>query len=217
MRQISVFAATALFGAVLLFSGVASSQETKPSQGRGPIKTSVLTDAPRRPVLLSALLALGEVPGVAKDDPRFQAARITNFDNPAHLEEGDMVTTTGWLHVVAAAKNGDYEIQISAGKTDGDHGIIMVVPRNDPAYVASATLREKAGDVRAWIKAKLLRGKEPSERGSVMTHAPYVEVTGQLFYDDAYVGEPPRGKKGMKAATLWELNPVTAIRFAPAP
>ena len=50
-----------------------------------------------------------------------------------------------------------------------------------------------------------------------MTHPVYVTMTGQLFYDDAYVGEPPRGKKNMKASTLWELNPVTGLAFAPLP
>jgi hypothetical protein len=30
------------------------------------------------------------------------------------------------------------------------------------------------------------------------------------------VGDQPRGKKGMKASTLWELHPVTAIGFAAA-
>jgi len=29
-----------------------------------------------------------------------------------------------------------------------------------------------------------------------------------------HVGDPPRGKKGCKAATLWELHPVTEIHFA---
>jgi hypothetical protein len=50
-----------------------------------------------------------------------------------------------------------------------------------------------------------------------MQHPVYVTVTGILFYDDSHVGDAPRGKKGMKAATLWELHPVTAIAFAPAP
>ena len=40
------------------------------------------------------------------------------------------------------------------------------------------------------------------------------EVAGQLFYDDAHVGDQPRGKRGMKAATLWELHPVTHIAFS---
>jgi len=38
-----------------------------------------------------------------------------------------------------------------------------------------------------------------------------------MFYDDAHVGDQPRGKKGMKAATLWEMHPVTAIAFASKP
>ena len=67
------------------------------------------------------------------------------------------------------------------------------------------------------IKTKMLAGKDPSVSGSVMQHPVYVTVTGILFYDDSHVGDAPRGKKGMKAATLWELHPVTAIAFAPKP
>jgi hypothetical protein len=63
----------------------------------------------------------------------------------------------------------------------------------------------------------MLAGKDPSVSGSVMQHPVYVTVTGILFFDDAHVGDQPRGKKGMKAATLWELHPVTAIAFAPQP
>ena len=47
-----------------------------------------------------------------------------------------------------------------------------------------------------------------------MQHPVHVQVTSQLFYDDAHVGDPPRGKKGCKAATLWELHPVTDLEFA---
>ena len=50
--------------------------------------------------------------------------------------------------------------------------------------------------------------------GNRLCSIPYVEMTGQLFYDDAPVGDSPRGKKGCKAATLWELHPVTELRFA---
>ena len=47
-----------------------------------------------------------------------------------------------------------------------------------------------------------------------MQRPPFVRVAGQLFYDDAHVGTPPRGKKGCKAETLWEIHPVTDIGFA---
>ena len=40
-------------------------------------------------------------------------------------------------------------------------------------------------------------------------------VTGQLFFDDAHVGDPPRAKRGMKAATLWEIHPITTIELFP--
>jgi hypothetical protein len=49
-----------------------------------------------------------------------------------------------------------------------------------------------------------------------MQHPPFVAVTGQLFYDDAHVGTAPRGKKGCKAESLWEIHPITAIGFAAA-
>jgi hypothetical protein len=83
--------------------------------------------------------------------------------------------------------------------------------------VASAPVREYAKTVREFIQSKLLNDQEPSTRGSVMQHPPFVQVTGQLFYDDAHVGDAPRGKKGCKAATLWELHPVTEIMFAAQP
>lgn len=47
-----------------------------------------------------------------------------------------------------------------------------------------------------------------------MQRPPFVTVTGQLFYDDAHVGTEPRGKKGCKAESLWEIHPITAIVFA---
>jgi hypothetical protein len=83
--------------------------------------------------------------------------------------------------------------------------------------IADPALRAKAGAVRDFIRRRLLKGKEPSGSGSVMQHEVYVTVTGQLFFDDAHVGDEPRGKKNMKAANLWELHPVVDISFATKP
>ena len=93
----------------------------------------------------------------------------------------------------------------------------MEVPDPDPEFTKDAALQPKVADVRTFIKTKLLGGKDPSTSGSVMQHEVFVKVTGVLFYDDAHVGDQPRGKKGMKASTLWELHPMTAIAFAAAP
>lgn len=217
MKRTMTAAAALLLGGICFAAGELGATEAASGEGRWAVKTSIVETAPARHEALTALLALRGVPGVAKDDPRYRSSRIANFDNPAHLQEGDIITTTGWLHVVASETDGDYSLQISASPTDGNDCIILAIPKDDPEFVASDTLRAQAAASRAWIRDKLLHGNEPSPRGSVMTHPVYVSVTGQLFYDDAHIGDAPRGKKNMTAATPWELHPVTAIAFAPVP
>ena len=186
---------------------------------RWSIKTSVpegvnLTKATK--AALSDLLALSNAPGVTKNDKRYQDARIP-AQSGDKFPEGKVFTTTGWLHLVAAESDGDYHIQVSDSATDGDHCLIVEVPNPDPKYTSSTGLQPKFAAVRDLIKSKMLAGKEPSAGGSVMQHPPYVTITGILFYDDSHVGDQPRGKKKMKAATLWELHPVTGMAFAPKP
>jgi hypothetical protein len=162
------------------------------------------------------LLALPNAPEVTHNDPRYQSARIPAKAGD-QFPEGKLITTTGWLHLVAGETDGDYHIQISGSAATGDQCLIVEVPNPDPKFAPSADLEPKFAAVRDLIKTKMLAGKDPSVSGSVMQHPVYVTVTGILFYDDSHVGDAARGKKGMKAATLWELHPVTAIAFAPKP
>jgi len=63
---------------------------------------------------LDKLLALGEPPAAKEDDPRYQDLRIPKFDNPLGVKEGDLVTTAGWLYLVATEKDDcDYHIQVN--------------------------------------------------------------------------------------------------------
>jgi hypothetical protein len=191
------------------------------SQGveRWPIKTTVPdgTDFSKpAQVALTDLLALGDAPGVTHNDPKYNSARIPASAGDK-FPEGKLITTTGWLHLVATETDGDYHIQISDSDTTGDHCLIVEVPNPDPKFTPSADLQPKFTAVRDLIKTKMMAGKDPSVGGSVLQHPAYVTVTGILFYDDAHVGDPPRGKKEMHAATLWELHPVTAIAFAAKP
>src|ERR1017187_4469158 len=167
-------------------------------------------------VALLDLLALPDGPEVTHNDPRYQSAR-----GPGEAGEefpvGKLIAPTGWLHLVAGETDGDYHIQISGSVVTGDQCLIVEVPNPDPKVTASADLQPKFAAVRDLIKTKMLAGKDPSVGGSVLQHPVYVTVSGILFYDDSHVGDQPRGKKGMKAATLWELHPVTAIAFAAAP
>ena len=134
---------------------------------------------------------------------------------------GDLVTTAGWLYLVATEKEDcDYHIQVSLQSRTttnkpqaNDDCTIVEAPR--PDFISASDLSTKVGQVRDYIKAKLLAGKEPSNTGSIMQHAVCVSVTGQLFYDDAHIEKGElRGKKGMTSHTLWELHPITGFTIA---
>jgi hypothetical protein len=197
----------------------AADKPVKPGTERWPVKTSVPqgTDLNKpTTVPLSELLAMGQASGVTKDDKRYQSERIPGKAGDKY-PEGKVIQTTGWLHLVAGETDGDYHIQISGSPTDGSNCLIVEVPNSDPEFTKEADLRAKFDAVRTFIKTKMLAGKDPSPDGSVMQHPVFVTVTGIMFYDDSHVGDPPRGKRGMKAATLWELHPVISIVFAPKP
>ncbi len=186
----------------------------KPGVERWPVKTSAheMHETPRD-VPFDSLILLADPPGVKKNDPRYQDAFVPTFQNSLHLEEGAMVRVNGWLHLIAYETDGDFHIQISGSESSGDHCLIVEVPY--PSYVKSApNLRNVCASVRSYIKKHILKGKDPSPSGTVLKKAVSVSVTGQLFYDDSHVGDKPRGKKGMHAATLWEIHPVTAFVLA---
>jgi len=192
-------------------------QGMKPGTERWSVKTSLpTTPGKAQNVAITDLLAIQDVSGVKKDDKRYQSQRMPAAAG-AKYNEGAMITTTAYLHLVAFETDGDFHIQVSDSPTSGDNCLIVEVPNPDPAYVSNADLRPTFDAVRTFIKTNLLKGKDPTTSGSVMQHPVYVTVTGVLFYDDSHVGDPPRGKKGMHAATLWELHPLTAIAFAAVP
>jgi hypothetical protein len=207
-----------LLAVTMVYADSSWAKDAKPGVERWPIKTSLPAGAEvTKPieVPLLRLLILAEPPGVTHNDRRYQAARIPEFSNSLDLKEGDIISTSGWLHLVAAEDDGDYHIQISASPTDGNNCLIVEVPRDEAQFVTSPQVRQLSGAVREFVRTQVLQGQEPPVGGvSVVSPAVYVKVTGQLFYDDAHVGDPPRGKKGMKAKTLWEIHPITKIDAA---
>jgi len=202
-----------------LFSGpTTKAADRKPGVERWEIKTSLTNNdkPPKAKVIsLDKLLALQEVPGVKKNDARFNSARIASFTNPLGVKEGDIITTTGWIHLIAFEDDGDYHIQMSNDPVDGNNCLIVELPNNDPEYTSSPALQTRFQWIRDTLKNRLTKGVDPTSGGNVMKGQVYVTITGQLFYDDSHVGDPPRGKRGMKAATLWELHPIIDFHFAP--
>jgi hypothetical protein len=166
-------------------------------------------------VPVERLQSLAEVPGVAKSDKRYKEARIPTFPNPLGLREGQVVTTRGWLHIAAHPSDDDYHLQLTASRADPQHALIVEIPA--PELTTDPALRPLFDRARAFVRDSVLEGTKLRKHGVVLDDPPYVAVTGILFYDDAFVGQPPRGKRGQLAGTLWELHPVVSISFLPAP
>jgi len=211
-----------LLGAALLHGACQS-----PGKERWPIKTSVVPDADyskTKTVTLADMVSLGNPPGARNNDPKYQSARIPQFANGLGVKEGDFLTVRGYLYLVATEDNDcEYHIQLTdqpRTTTDkpaaGDLCVIVEVAR--PDSFQDPELQKRAQAVRDLIKTKLTANTEPVSAGNIMRHAVFVQVTGQLFYDDAHLksdGTPePRGKRDMKSNTLWELHPVLDLQFA---
>jgi len=187
---------------------------------RWAIKTSVPSDKSLThgtSTDLSTLMGLPDVPGVTHSDQRYDAKRIPT--PVGGHKEGEVLVTKGYLLLVAKESDGDYHIQVSdkPGTTASNTCLIVEIPPNVASLNANAGTRDLAGPMRQWVRDKLLKGKAPGSGGNLMRHPPYVRITGQLFYDDSHVGTPPRGRRGIKASTLWELHPVTVMAFTPKP
>lgn len=128
-----------------------------------------------------------------------------------------VIETEGYVHLVAMEPDCDYHMQMTLSRTNGNHNLIVEVPRGAAAYVRSPLLRKRYEDVRKFIRERLLAGREPGSEGTLLRSPLWVRLRGQLFYDASHFGDAPRGKKGMKAATIWEIHPVVAMRLVPPP
>lgn len=192
----------------------------EPGVERWAIKTSTSEHSQKKTrISIVELLALPNP--VGREESKYDTLRIPFAVGPHHLKEGQLVTTTAWLHLVALEddsrnhRDGDYHIQIRKSRERADSCLIVEVPF--PEFVPNPVLGKQCGDVRQFIKDELLNGKEPGTKGNILDHPVFVSITGQLFFDLSHVRGNPRGKRGMKSYTPWEIHPITAIKFAPIP
>ena len=132
-----------------------------------------------RYVPLTDLLALENATDVTRNQKIYQDKRIPGKVH-GDFQEGQLISTTGYLHLVAGEDDGDYHIQISATAESGDHCLIVEVPFWDEKFVKTEALRPQFEVVRTFLKEKTLARKDPSANGSVMRRPPYVRVTGVL-------------------------------------
>ena len=217
-----------LFGTAVLLFALAGFAQAAPLACKTPgvKRWAVKTTLPQQPKTVTMTLAdalnLARLPAVKTNDARYDSVRI--LDQP--VKEDSVITLTGWVYLVAfEADDCDFHIQISPVPhtranpgTEADNCIIVEVPSGQYA----TTISTEVEGVRQWVVDNLLHGKPPTI-GSIhpMDSPTYVSVTGALFYDDDHSyrpnGDTGRGKLGMPSKTLWELHPVTAMKFAVAP
>lgn len=122
---------------LLATSGQVAARGIKPGVERWPIKTSVPAASDLAHANSVRYLDLVKLPDpdppVGRNDHRYQSARIPPFPNDLNVKEGDIISTTGWLHLVAGEDDGDYHIQLSDSPDSQSNCLIVEVPNPDPA------------------------------------------------------------------------------------
>jgi hypothetical protein len=210
---------------VILSGSVADAAQQRkkvfaPGKARWEIKTSVPAGIDlnnSKKVNLQTLLAIKPPPGAKGHSRLMDHKRYPAALKAAGLVEGQIISATGWIHLIAAEPDGDYHIQIAQSKDNQKRCFIVEVPRSVQRFVKDKRVRKAAATVRERIRSKVLNGKELKYGGSRLLKLPvFARVTGQFFYDDWHIGDKPRGKKGCKSPTITEIHPITAVAF-PAP
>jgi len=221
-RVYVLLAACVAFG--VLLQGCGKKEDEGGSGGnretRVPIKTSLPdgTDPTQaRNLTFAQLAAMPDPPGVQKNDPRYDATRVPAFPNPLNLKEGDVVRVAGYLQVVTYMGDGDYNFHFSATPDSPDNYIVCEVPDDDD--LADKNLRPLVIAARNALKSHALNGGEPSKQGSKISPAPYVEITGQLYYSDTHASGDAIGpdRQGLHRASNWQIHPGLYINFAAKP
>lgn len=199
--------------AFIAFSAQGCKKSGEASEAREAIKTSFPKDVdPMSPRALkfAEIVAMPAPADVTKNDPRYEKARIPAFANPLGLKEGDVVSVRGYLHRAAYMGDGDYNLRLNDSPSSADGYMVIEIPDYDD--VDDKHVRGMIQMARGMVKAQLLSGSEPSKQGSTLQNAPYVEISGQLYFNDRSVGDPPRtDAQGTHRATNWEIHPGISV------
>jgi hypothetical protein len=223
-RRVIFVSLTLILAGMLAAPADAATKKKKtaihPGKARWAIKTSVPDGIglfATQDVDLSQLLAIKPPPGARGHSRKMDAKRYPAAGNAGGLTEGEIISTRGWIHLIAAEPDGDYHIQIAQTHTSEVRCFIVEVPRPLKSFVKNDRVRDAAGAVRSKINSRLLGGKELKSGHRLIDPPVFAKITGQFFYDDWHIGDNPRGKKGCKSPTIAEVHPITEIVFAPNP
>lgn len=218
-QSITTFVA-ALICSILCFPASAAPKKAKsfaPGKARWEIKTTIPPGASTwafKYVDLATLLAIKPPPGAKGHSRKMDHVRYPAASNASGLVEGDIISTTGWIHLIAAEPDGDYHIQI--GETDKNMARCFIVeaPRPAKKFVKDDRVLQATTAVRQALLDKALDGKELKYGATRVIKPPvFAKISGQFFYDDWHIGDRPRGKRGCKSPTVAEIHPITYVDF----
>ena len=224
MRQFITAFAAVLMCLILCLPASAAPKKAKsfqPGKARWDIKTSLPTGASTwafKYVDLATLLAIKPPPGAKGHSRKMDHARYLAAANASGLVEGDIISTTGWIHLIAAEPDGDYHIQIAESDKSMARCFIVEAPRPAKKFVKDDRVLQATASVRQALLDKALDGKELKYGGTrIITPPVFAKISGQFFYDDWHIGDRPRGKKGCKSPTVAEIHPITYVDFPWSP
>ena len=205
LRLVAVLGGAMLFALVLCSHGQEKRQFV---ESRVSIKTSLPPGAKLKDAKILSfqeLSALPDPPGVERNDAHYQRTRIPAFPNRLGVKEGDVVTVSGWLHVVRLMGDGDYHLRFSPTADSADHYLVAEIPDEDDV---SPQLRPMIEAARNFVKSKVLGGNGPSRQEATLPNPLYIQITGQLFFNDVNVGNNSRpDAQGLHRASRWEVHP----------
>jgi hypothetical protein len=129
------------------------------------------------------------------------------------IQVGDVLLLTGWVHRISRAPDNTYRLHMSPNRAPGAQTLVAMVPPPD-RVLHSSTVQTQLQTARTFIRQQLLRGQEPSPRGSAMRRPILVQITGQLSIPASSPATSAQGKRAKDAAAHWEISPVLEVRFA---
>jgi hypothetical protein len=151
-------------------------------------------------------------PERAEPAPRAPAPQAPPESTASDMHAADLLRLTGWIHRISRDSDSAYRLQMSQSRESQTFDLVAVVPHPDRASELPA-VRGQLQTVRTFIRQRLLRGQEPSTRGSVMRRPVFVQLTGQPSYPDRLLGNPPQGRGPRNATARREMSPVLEIEF----
>jgi hypothetical protein len=210
--------------AVFIQSCHSQTNNLEPGKDRWTIKNSIPANAKTKQISLQDLIHL-PAPLASYSKKLYDKERIPDsvLYKGVYYKEGDIVTTSGYIHLVALEKDdnnrdGDYHIQVLPGSKWADSCLVIEVPY--PEFIFSdEALKARIVKARQFVINELLNNHHPNTKATALRPAVHVAITGQLFFDGSHLKGNPRGKQDpdykipMKSYNCWEIHPVAELKL----